>query len=62
MLSSRVRPSTARVLFLIFFVEEKGFEYSEYDDDSDERTSDFVIDDSMLFFLFFEPNGEDDNE
>jgi len=49
-------------LFLIFFVEEKGFEYSKYDDDSDERTSDFVIDDSMLFFLFFEPNGEDDNE
>ena len=48
-----MRPSTARVLFFffVFVVEEKGFEYSEYDDDSER--SDFVIDDAMLFFLFF---------
>ena len=37
--------------FFVFVVEEKGFEYSEYDDDSER--SDFVIDDAMLFFLFF---------
>jgi hypothetical protein len=49
-LSSRVvRPSpTQRVLF--FIVEEKGFEYPEYDDDSER--SDFVIDDAMLFVVF----------
>lgn len=52
-LSSRVvRPSpTQRVLFVVFVVvEEKGFEYSEYDDDSER--SDFGIDDAMLFVLF----------
>ena len=44
-----VRPSpTQRVLF--FIVEEKGFEYPEYDDDSER--SDFVIDDAMLFVVF----------
>ena len=51
-LSSRVlRPSpTQRVLFFFIVVEEKGFEYSEYDDDSER--SDFVIDDAMLFVVF----------
>ena len=51
MLSSRVvRPSpTQRVLF--FIVEEKGFEYSEYDDDSER--SDFVIDDDAILFVVF---------
>lgn len=61
-LSSRVvRPSpTQRVLFFFIVVEEKGFEYSEYDDDSDER-SDFGIDDAMLFvlFVFFKLEGEE---
>ena len=54
MLSSRVvRPSpTQRVLFFFIVVEEKGFEYSEYDDDSDER-SDFVIDDDAMLFVVF---------
>ena len=53
MLSSRVRPSTARVLFFffVFVVEEKGFEYSEYDDDSER--SDFVIDDDAMLFVVF---------
>ena len=52
MLSSRVvRPSpTQRVLFFFIVVEEKGFEYSEYDDDSER--SDFGIDDAMVFVLF----------
>ena len=51
-LSSRVvRPSpTQRVLFVVFVLEEKGFEYSEYDDDSER--SDFGIDDAMLFVVF----------
>ena len=54
MLSSRVvRPSpTQRVLFVVFVVvEEKGFEYSEYDDDSER--SDFVIDDDAMLFVVF---------
>jgi hypothetical protein len=53
-LSSRVvRPSpTQRVLFVVFVVvEEKGFEYSEYDDDSER--SDFVIDDDAMLFVVF---------
>jgi len=53
-LSSRVvRPSpTQRGLFFVFVVvvEEKGFEYSEYDDDSER--SDFGIDDAMVFVVF----------
>ena len=61
-LSSRVvRPSpTQRVLFVVFVVvEEKGFEYSEYDDDSER--SDFGIDDAMLFvlFVFFKLEGDE---
>jgi hypothetical protein len=61
-LSSRVvRPSpTQRVLFVVFVVvEEKGFEYSEYDDDSER--SDFGIDDAMVFVLFvvFKLEGEE---
>ena len=56
MVSSRrvARPSpTQRGLFFVFVVvEEKGFEYSEYDDDSDER-SDFVIDDDAMLFVVF---------
>jgi len=62
-LSSRVvvRPSpTQRGLFVVVFVvvEEKGFEYSEYDDDSER--SDFGIDDAMVFVLFvvFELEGD----
>ena len=54
MLSSRVvRPSpTQRVLLFVFVVvEEKGFEYSEYDDDSER--SDFVIDDDAMLFVVF---------
>ena len=54
MLSSRgvARPSpTQRGLFFVFVVvEEKGFEYSEYDDDSER--SDFGIDDAMVFVVF----------
>jgi hypothetical protein len=57
-LSSRVvRPSPTQrglfvVVFVVVFVEEKGFfEHSECDDDSDER-SDFGIDDAMVFVLF----------
>ena len=52
-LSSRVlRPSpTQRVLFFFIVVEEKGFEYSEYDDDSER--SDFVIDDDAMLFVVF---------
>jgi len=53
-LSSRVvRPSpTQRGLFFVFVVvEEKGFEYSEYDDDSER--SDFVIDDDAMLFVVF---------
>ena len=62
MLSSRVvRPSpTQRVLFVVFVVvEEKGFEYSEYDDDSER--SDFGIDYAMLFvlFVFFKLEGDE---
>jgi len=56
-----VRPSpTQRVLFVVFVVvEEKGFEYSEYDDDSER--SDFGIDDAMLFvlFVFFKLEGDE---
>lgn len=58
-LSSRgvARPSPTQrglffVVFVVVFVEEKGFfEHSECDDDSDER-SDFGIDDAMVFVLF----------
>lgn len=63
-LSSRgvARPSpTQRGLFVVVFVvvEEKGFEYSEYDDDSER--SDFGIDDAMLFvlFVFFKLEGDE---
>ncbi len=62
MLSSRVvRPSpTQRVLLFVFVVvEEKGFEYSECDDDSER--SDFGIDDAMSFvlFVFFKLEGDE---
>jgi len=61
-LSSRVvRPSpTQRVLLFVFVVvEEKGFEYSECDDDSER--SDFGIDDAMSFvlFVFFKLEGDE---
>jgi len=56
-LSSRVvRPSPTQrgfvVVFVFVVVEEKGFEYSEYDDDSDERSDFGIDDDAMLFVLF----------
>ena len=56
-----MRPSpTQRVLFVVFVVvEEKGFEYSDYDDDSER--SDFGIDDAMSFvlFVFFKLEGDE---
>ena len=56
-----VRPSpTQRVLLFVFVVvEEKGFEYSECDDDSER--SDFGIDDAMSFvlFVFFKLEGDE---
>ena len=59
-LSSRgvARPSPTQrglfvVVFVVVFVEEKGFfEHSERDDDDSDERSDFGIDDAMLFVVF----------
>ena len=41
------------VVFVVVFVEEKGFfEHSERDDDDSDERSDFGIDDAMVFVVF----------